>query len=130
MNNLSMKKIFLFGFILSLTICSCNAHIFHKNASRKTEKRLFGKSLSNKKEIKVREPRSVLKAKKKQEANKRKLKSDYEKSVKRSKKRTLEIQTPEVQSRMKQNQKNSATRDKAKKKKVKTNSKKAEKKYK
>jgi hypothetical protein len=130
MNNLSMKKIFLFGFILSLTICSCNAHIFHKNASRKTEKRLFGKSLSNKKEIKVREPRSVLKAKKKQEANKRKLKSDYEKSVKRSKKRTLEIQTLEVQSRMKQNQKNSATRDKAKKKKVKTNSKKAEKKYK
>ena len=125
-----MKKIFLFGFILSLTICSCNAHILHKYASRKTEKRLFGKSLSNKKEIKVREPRSVLKAKKKQEANKRKLKSDYEKSVKMSQKRTLEIQTPEVQLRMKQNQKNSATRDKAKKKKVKTSSKKAEKKYK
>lgn len=125
-----MRKIFLFVFILSLTICSCNAQIFHKNASRKAEKGLFGKFLGNKKEVKVREPRSVLKAKKKQEANKRKLKSDYEKSVKRSQKRTIDIQTSDVQARMKQNQKNSAIRDKAKKKKVKTNTKKAGKKYK
>ncbi|MCX6322429.1 MAG: hypothetical protein NTX93_11610 [Bacteroidia bacterium] len=125
-----MRKFFLFVFILSLTISFCNAQIFHKNASRKAEKGLFGKSLGNKKEVKVREPRSVLKAKKKQEANKRKLKSDYEKSVKRSQKRTIDIQTSDVQARMKQNQKNSATRDKAKMKKVKTNTKKAGKKYK
>jgi hypothetical protein len=130
MNNLSMRKFFLFVFILSLAIGSCNAQIFHKNASRNAERGLFGKSPGKKKEVKVKEPRTVLKAKKKQEANERKLKRDYEKSVKRSQKRTVDIQTPEVQVRMKQNQKDSAARDKAKKKKVKTSTKKAGKKYK
>ena len=125
-----MRKIFLFVFILSLGIGSCNAQLFHKNASRNVERKLFGKSLGKKKEVKVKEPRSVLKAKKKQEANTRKLKSDYEKYVGKSRKRAIDIQTPEVQERMKQNQKNSAARDKAKKKKVKTSAKKAEKKYK
>jgi hypothetical protein len=117
-------------FMISLGICSCNAQIFHKNASRKAEKGLFGKSLGNKKEVKIKEPRTVLKAKKKQEAKEKKLKDNYEKSVKKSQKRTIEIQTPEVQERMKQNQKDSASRDKAKKKKVKTSTKKAGRKYK
>ena len=121
-----MRKFFLFLFLLSLATGSCNAQIFHKNP----EKVLFGKSHGNRKESKVKEPRTVLKAKKKQEANERKLKRDYEKSVKRSQKRTVDIQTPEVQVRMKQNQKDSAARDKAKKKKVKTSTKKAGKKYK
>jgi hypothetical protein len=130
MNNLSMRKLFLFVFILSLAIGSCNAKLFKKNASRSTERGLFGKSIGKKKERKVKEPRSVLKAKKKQGANDRKLKADYEQSVKRAQKRTMDIQTPEVQVRMKQNQKNSAVRDKAKKKKAKTSTKKAGKKYK
>jgi long-subunit fatty acid transport protein len=81
------------------------------------------------KEAKVKEPRSVLKAKKQQEANDKKLKKDYEKSIRQSQKRTIDIQTPEVQARMKQNKKDSAVRDKAKKKKVKTGTKKAAKKY-
>ncbi|MCX6253269.1 MAG: hypothetical protein NTV31_02195, partial [Bacteroidia bacterium] len=74
--------------------------------------------------------RSVTRAKKKQEANKRKLDKDYERYVKKSKKRAFDIQTPEVQARMKQNQKDSAIRDKVKKKKTKTSTKKAGKKYK
>jgi len=125
-----MSKFFLFVFIFSLAIGSCNAQLFQKNASRKTEKALFGKSLRKKKVVKVKESRTVLKAKKRQEANQRKLKRDYEKSIKRSQKRTIKIQTPEVQARMKQNQKDSAVRNKARKKKVKISSKKAGKKYK
>ena len=130
MNNLSMRIFFLFVIILSLTISLCDAQIFHKNSSRKVEKELFGKSPGNKKKVKVREPRSVRKAKKKQEANKRKLKSDYEKSVERSQKRTIDIQTPEVQARMKQDRKKSAIRDKTKRKKARTSTKKAGRKYK
>ena len=125
MNKLKMRKVFFCLVILTLGIGSCNAQFFHKNP----EKGLFGKSISKKQE-KIKGPRKVIKAKKKQEANERKLKNDYEKSVKRSRGRTVDIQTPEVQERMKQNQKNSVIRDKEKKKNVKTRSKKAGRKYK
>ena len=125
-----MRKFFLFVFILSLAMGSCNAQLFNKKVSRNPDRGLSGKSPGKNKEAKVKEPRTVLKGKRKQETKDRKLKRDYEKSVKRSQKRTIDIQTPEVQARMKQNQKDSATRDKEKKKKVKTNSKKAGKKYK
>jgi hypothetical protein len=125
MNNLYMKQIFLFLFVLSLAVESGNAQIFHKNP----EKQLFGKTHVKRKEVKVREPRKVLKAKKKQEANERRLNKAYDRSVKRSQKRTVEIQTPEVQARMKQNKKEYVIRDKDKKKKVKEGSKRAAKKY-
>jgi hypothetical protein len=125
MNNLSMKKFFLFLFVLSLTMASANAQIFHKNP----EKELFGKSHGSRKEAKVREPKKVLKAKKKQEANDRRLKKNYDKSVKQSQKRTLDIQTPEVKARMKQNKKDYTRRDRDKKKKIKAASKEAGGKY-
>jgi LAS superfamily LD-carboxypeptidase LdcB len=126
MNNLSMRKLFVILFLLLLAIGSGDAQIFHKNP----EKELLGKSLGKKKEVKAKEPRSVLKAKRKQEANDRKLKKNYEKSIKRSQKRTIDIQTPEVQARMKQNKKDSAVRDKTKRKKMKSGIKRAGKKYK
>ena len=126
MNNISWRRIFLFIFLLSLLIGSCNAQIFHKNP----EKQLFGKTLGKKKEVKVKEPRSVLKAKRKQEANDRKLQKEYEKKVKRSQKRTIDIQSPEVQTRMKQNKKDFTMRDKEKKKKVRASTRKAGEKYK
>jgi hypothetical protein len=126
MNNISWRRIFLFIFLLSLLIGSCNAQIFHKNP----EKQLFGKTLGKKKEVKVKEPRSVLKAIRKQEANDRKLQKEYEKKVKRSQKRTIDIQSPEVQTRMKQNKKDFTMRDKEKKKKVRASTRKAGEKYK
>ena len=67
MNNLSMRNFFLFLFISLLTIGTCNAQILHKNGSGRAEKALSGKSV-NRKKIKVKEPRTVIKAKKKQEA--------------------------------------------------------------
>ena len=114
MNKLPLKKVFLIIVILSLAAGSGNAQIFHKDP----EKKLFGRTHMNGKTAKVREPRSVLKAKRKQEANDRKLNKEYDKSVKQSQKRTVDIQTPEVQARMKQNKKDYTTRDKQKKKKV------------
>jgi hypothetical protein len=74
--------------------------------------------------------KSVRNANKKKEVNKEKLRSAKAKSVILSQKRTFDIQTAEVQKRMKKDKKNTATRDKAKLKKVKTNSRKAGKKFK
>lgn len=125
MNRLTLKKISAFLFILTIAIGSCNAQLFH----RSPEKKLFGRSSGSSKEPKVKEPKKVLKAKKEQEAKKKKQKSDYNKSVKESRKRTYDIQTPDVQERMKNDQKKIEERDKAKKKKTKRVTKSAGKKY-
>jgi hypothetical protein len=123
MNNLSFKKIFLVLFVLFIAIGSGNAQLFHKNP----EKQLFGKS--HRKAPKAKEPGYVLKAKKKQEANDRRLQKEYDKNVKQSQKRSIDIQTPEVQSRMKQNKKEYTSRDKNHKRKVRSSTKRAGKKY-
>ena len=124
-----MKKILLFIFITYLAVSSANAQLIKKHDTRKGEKGLFVKLFGNRRSPKVKEPRAVLKAKRKQEANDKKLKRDYVKSTKASQKRTYDIQTPDVQERMKQNQKESASKEKVKKKKVKQSTKKAGKKY-
>ena len=129
MNYLYMRRFFLFLFFISFIIGTCNAQFSHKTNSKNVEKGLFGKTIGTKKKVNLKEPRSVVKARKKQEANEKNLKKDYAQSVKRSQKRTVAIQTPEVQARMKQNQIDTATRDKEKKKKTKSDMKKAGKKY-
>ena len=113
MNNLSSRRLFLILFLFTLVIGSSNGQLFHKNP----EKALFGKTTGRKREAKVKEPRSVLKAKRKQETNDRRLQRNYENSVKRSQKRTVDIQSPEVQDRMKQNKKTNAVRDRKKRRK-------------
>jgi len=123
MNKLSFKKILFIFFVLFIAIGSAKAQLFHKNP----EKQLFGKS--HRKEPKVKEPKTVLKAKKKQEANDRKLQKEYDKNVKRSQKRSVDIQTSDVQDRMKQNKKEYTSRDKNHKKKVRASTKRAGKKY-
>ena len=123
MNNLSFKKIILVFFVLFIVTGSGNAQLFHKDP----EKQIFGKS--HRKEPRVKEPRYVLKAKKKQEANDRKLQKEYDKNVIKSQKRSVDIQAPEVQSRMKQNKKEYTSRDKSHKKKERSSTKRAGKKY-
>lgn len=81
-------------------------------------------------EVKVKEPKAVVMAKREQEKNQEKLKRDYEKSIKVGKKRQYDIQSPAVKERMKQNEKETALRDKEKKKAVRAASKAAKKKYK
>ena len=111
-------------------ILTCNAQFSNKTSSKNVEKGLFGKSNGSKKKVNLKEPRRVVQARKKQEANEKKLKKEYAQSVKRSRERTVAIQTPEVQARMKQNQKDTTTRDKQKSKRAKAGNKKAGKKYK
>jgi hypothetical protein len=120
-----MRGILLLLFLLLMAAAPANAQLFHKDP----EKQLFGKSHSGRREAKVKEPRKVLRAKKKQEANDRKLKKAYDKSVIKSQKHTVEIQTPEVQDRMKQDKKDLAKREKARKKKVREATKEAGHKY-
>ena len=129
MNYLYMRSFFLFIFLTILILGTCNAQSSHKSSPKNPEKELFGKRRNNTIKVNVKEPRSVHKAKRKQEKNEKRLKKEYAASVERSKKRTYDIQSPEVQARMKQNQKDTALRDKEKKKNVKANTKKAGKKY-
>jgi hypothetical protein len=124
-----MKRFLLILFLILFVSGTGNAQIFHKSGRGNVEKGLFGKTSRGGKEVKVKEPRKVLKAKKKQEANEKKLKKEYADSVEKSRKRSYDIQTPEVQARMKQNQANTELRNKEKKKRIKEGSKKAGKKY-
>lgn len=125
MNNLHIRKIFLLLFVFSLAIGTCNGQLFNKNP----EKKVFGKTHLSGKAPKVKEPRKILHAKRKQEANQRRLDKEYDKAILRSQKRSIDIQTPEVQERMKQNKKDYTDRDKARKKKLKESTKSAGKKY-
>ena len=129
MNGLSLKYFFvLFIFvILSHSVCKAQNQ---RRSIRNPERELFGRTLNNKKEKKIKESRGVVRAKKKQEANENKLKRNYTGYVKGSRKQAIEIQSPEVQARMKENRKDAENRYKVKKKKITQNSRRAGKKYK
>jgi hypothetical protein len=129
MKYLNLRRFLAFVFITIFLLGTCNAQTSHNSGSKNPEKSLFGITVGKSKKAKVKEPRSAHKAKRKQEKNEKRLKKEYAESVERSKKRTYEIQSPEVQARMKQNQKDTALRDKEKKKNVKAGTKKAGKKY-
>ena len=124
-----MTRLYLILIIALLTAGSGNAQISNKKSPGSTSKGLFGLSF-RKNGSKVKNPVSAKKSIKKQEAKDKKLKRDYNKFIKKSQKRTYEIQTPDVKARMKQNQKDNAIRDKTKKKKTRSSTKKAGKKYK
>ena len=119
MGKLSIRYIIVLIVILLTVSAVCEGQSKGKTRGKNPEKSLFGKSRKVKvKETKVREPRAVTKAKRKQEKNEEKLKKDYNNYVTDSRKRAYKIQTPEVQARMKQNEKDIKTREKAKKKRV------------
>ena len=128
-----MNYLYLKGFILYILFALCvigttNAQSSFKSASKNPEKALFGKS-AGRKSPKTKEPRSVSKAKRKQEKNEKRLKKESAEYIKQSKKRAFDIQSPEVQARMKQNEKDTFQYNKEKKKKSRSRTKKAGKKY-
>lgn len=124
MNKLYLKCFLLLAFLSFFVMSNSSAQLFHKNP----EKSLFGKS--NRKEVKIKEPSKVHKAKKAQEAKDRKSDRDKAKSVRESQKRTIDIQSPEVKTRMKNNNKEVASRDKIHKKKNRSATKSGARKYK
>jgi hypothetical protein len=126
MKSFTFVRLLIFAGLFSLTIpafadFSINVSDQERGAAKKSAPK--GKS------VRSREPRAVLKAKKKQEKNQKKLKLDYVKFVRNNQKRSQEIQTPVVRERMKQNVKDANSNAKAKKKNIASRSKKAGRKY-
>src|SRR5512140_1622466 len=128
MNYLYLRGFILYLFFALFAVGNANAQSSFKSASKNPDKALFGKS-AGRKTPKNKDPRSVSKAKRKQEKNEKRLKKESAEYIKQSKKRAYDIQSPEVQARMKQNEKDTAQRNKEKKKKAKSSTKKAGKKY-
>lgn len=81
-------------------------------------------------EMDLMQPRKAKKAQKKADAKKKKQKEAIKDGSIEAQKRSFEIQTPDVQERMKQNKKETAARDKAKRKSSKERTKRGAKKYK
>jgi len=127
MKNLQVKKLILLLLILSLSFSVCEAQKTKGNINN-PERALFGKSLNNK-TVKYKESPSVVRAKKKQAANEKKLKKEYEAYIKAERKRAVEIQSPEVQTRMINNRKEADLKYKEKKKQRKQAARKTGKKY-
>jgi hypothetical protein len=127
MKNFTGKRIILVVMTLLLAVSLCEAQK-SKRGVKNQERGLFGKSL-NTKTVKYREAPSIVRAKKKQEANQRKLDKEYEDYVRQNRKRAVEIQSPEVRERMIENRKEADLKYKAKKKSLKKATKKSRKKY-
>jgi hypothetical protein len=129
MNNLSLKKIFIPVLIISLAMPVCQAQSFDRPSAPRQQRSLSHKGPLKHKTVKVKGPKAAEKSKKDQEAKQSKIKKDYGKYVKENQKRSIEIQTPEVEARMKQNIKDADTNYKTKHKNSATRTRRAGKKY-
>ena len=128
MNILSGKRIIALAVVFVFAV-SASSGQENKRYVRNPEKDLFGKSLNNKK-VKVKESRSIVRAKKKQAKAQKRQEKAYADFVKKNRSRALEIQSPEVRTRMKQNRKEADVNYKNKKKKVEKDTRSAARKYK
>lgn len=106
----------MFAVILSCSIAVCEAQSFDRPPAPRQNKRISARGPLKTKTVKVKGPKAAERAKKEQDAKDKKRKKDYEKYVSENQKRSIAIQTPEVQARMKNNIKDADTRYRAKKK--------------
>ena len=127
MKKLLLQKsiVLMLAFFFLIPVCEGQRY---KRSIRNPERYLYGKSL-NKKNVRVKESPSVVRAKKKQAAIEKKADKEYNEYVKESRKRAVKIQSPEVQARMLENRKESDLKYKEKKKNIVKNSRKTGKKY-
>ena len=128
MKDLYIKRILLIFMIMFFSVSVCEAQRY-KRSIRNPERYLFDKSL-NTKTVKYRESPSIVRAKRKQAANEKKLDREYKAYVKKSRKHAVEIQSPEVKARMLENRKEADLKYKEKKKNRAENSRKTGRKYK
>lgn len=112
------------------SVAEAQTNIFDRWKARRIEKKMSGSRRKVEKEKKIREPRSVTKAKKEQAKREEKLRDDYKKTISESRSRHFDNQTADVQERMKQNEKEIIAREKAKRKAMRKAARKARKKYK
>jgi hypothetical protein len=127
MKDFPFKKLFFIFLILFCAVSVCEAQRY-KRSIRNPERELFKKSLNNK-TVKYRESPSIVRAKKKQAAKEKKQDKEYNAFVKESRKRSVEIQSPEVRTRILENRKESDLKYKEKKKNRTERSKKIARKY-
>lgn len=127
MSKLSATKFIVVTLILSFSVTICEAQSSKKPISPKPGNGLMAKPTGKKKAAKG--PVSIKNAKKKADVKIKKRKKDFVKYVKENHKRSVEIQTPEVQARMKQNVKDANANYKAKKKRNTTRTRSAGRKY-
>ncbi len=128
MKNFPVKRIVILLISLFVLLDVCEAQQY-KRSIRNPERKLFGKSLNNK-TVKYRESREVVRAKKKQAANQKRLDKEYYAYVKKQRKHNIDIQSPEVKTRMIENRKESDQKFREKKKNLKEKSRKTGRKYK
>jgi len=130
MKGMSFHRFVFLVLVLIVSISVCNGQPGISGAAKAPKKGLFGISFGKNRNSTVKAPKTAGQVKKEQEKKKKKADADYAKSVKESQKRTVKIQSPAVQDRMKQDQKEIASREKVKKKKVSSAPKPTAKKYK
>lgn len=104
--------------------------IFDKWKANRVEKKMSGGKRRAPKEKKIKEPKSVVKAKKEQQKREDQRKEAYKNAVRDNKKRHFDIQTMDVKERMKQNEKDIKEREKARRKAIRKAGREARKKYK
>jgi hypothetical protein len=129
MNILYFRKFLLFAVVLSCSIVICEAQSFDRPPAPKQSKRISTRGPLKTKTVKVKGPKAVERAKKEQVNKDKKRKKDYERYVRENQKRSIAIQTPEVQARMKNNIKDADTKYKTKKKKSTSTTRRAANKY-
>ena len=126
MDRLLFKRITFILLILVFGVSFSNAQTANKNGLGPAPKKsVFG--LFHRKGT-VQKPKSVEQIKKEQDKKDKKKQDDYVNAVKQKKDHAYQIQSPEVQARMKQNQKDIDEREKARQKKLAESSRKARKK--
>jgi hypothetical protein len=112
---MSLKKIMIFSLTISFSLIVGEARSFERPSVPKQQKSISRKPGKQKK-VKVIGPKSAHKVQKEQDAKEREKKKDSRKAVKEFQNHALEIQSPEVRERIKQNRKNSDANYKTKKK--------------
>jgi len=126
MNRLSSLKSLLFAIIFIVTAGICYST---PSEGRSSISNVVPEALPQQKKAKLKRPVSAEKAQKKAEAKDKARRKDSEKYIEENRKRSIEIQTPEVQERMKQNVKDANARYKARKKTTASRTRKAGRKY-
>jgi hypothetical protein len=125
MKRISYRRLILFILVLFIGISYCEA----QDRAPKPKKGLFGFLSGKKKASGVKSPKSASRVQKEQKKKEKKKNLEWAKSVRESQKRTIQIQTPDVQNRMKQDKKDIEAREKARTKKASKATKQGGKKY-
>lgn len=128
MKVLKLKR-FLITILIIFSVTAGESQSFERPRVPEVAKGVSKKPPGRRKQVKIMEPRSVSKAKRKQKAEEKKREKAYIKQLEDDRKHHLDIQTPEVRERIIQNRKNSESNYKARKKAVASRNKKAGKKY-